>query len=168
MRRQFKIPPQFQRLVNAFALSNNLSWAADRQLLLATLLGGLVSLILFQINSGSQSVHVRTSTTLVVLVFVSPLFEELLFRGFLQGYLLEHNWGKLSRFGLTLANFTTTIFFTLFHFINHPPVWAASVLVPSLLFGYFRDRHNSVYPSITLHAFYNGCYFFLPILLGPG
>jgi membrane protease YdiL (CAAX protease family) len=36
------------------------------------------------------------------------------------------------------------------------------VLLPSLLYGYFRDRHGSVYPAIALHVFYNAGYFLLP------
>ena len=54
--------------------------------------------------------------------------------------------------------------FTALHFVNHPPPWAAAVLLPSLLFGYFRDRHGSVLPAIVLHVFYNAGYFLLPLI----
>jgi membrane protease YdiL (CAAX protease family) len=35
------------------------------------------------------------------------------------------------------------------------------VFLPSLCFGFVRDRFGSVYPSIALHAFYNHGYFLL-------
>lgn len=48
--------------------------------------------------------------------------------------------------------------FSALHFIGHPPLWAAGVLLPSLLYGFFRDRHDSVLPPIALHVFYNAGY----------
>jgi hypothetical protein len=35
---------------------------------------------------------------------------------------------------------------------------ADSVIVPSLLFGYFRDRHRSLYPPPALHVLFNRGY----------
>ena len=66
--------------------------------------------------------------------------------------------------GFTLANLATSVLFTALHFVSHPPLWAAGVLLPSLLYGYFRDRHDSVYPAIALHVFYNAGYFLLPLV----
>jgi hypothetical protein len=104
---------------------------------------------------------------LVSLVLLQPLLEELLFRGLLQGRLLARPWGRRQLGGFTLANMTVTLVFTALHFINHPPLWAVGVLVPSLLYGYFRDRHDNVAPAIALHIFYNAGYFLLP-LFGKG
>jgi hypothetical protein len=44
------------------------------------------------------------------------------------------------------------------HLWSHPAGWAAAVIVPSLVFGYVRDRYQSVYPSIVLHLYYNAGY----------
>jgi membrane protease YdiL (CAAX protease family) len=41
------------------------------------------------------------------------------------------------------------------HLINQPPLWAASVFFPSLVFGYFKDRHQTVVTPFLLHAWYN-------------
>ena len=30
-----------------------------------------------------------------------------------------------------------------------------SVFVPSLIFGYFRDRYRNIVPAVLLHVFYN-------------
>lgn len=95
------------------------------------------------------------------LAFAQPIIEELLFRGFLQGELLQFGWGKERWGGITAANIAASLLFVLGHFISHPPLWAASVFVPSLIFGYFRDRSSSLIPSIILHCYYNAGYFIL-------
>jgi membrane protease YdiL (CAAX protease family) len=89
-----------------------------------------------------------------------PLFEELIFRGFIQDFFHRHlkPWG----FGpLSHANILTSVLFTLLHFINHPPLWAAAVLFPSLVFGFFKDRTGRLNAPVTLHVFYNSGYFWL-------
>jgi membrane protease YdiL (CAAX protease family) len=88
-----------------------------------------------------------------------PCTEELIFRGFLQGQLLDRPWGRRTVAGLTCANGLTTIVFVLGHFWQHPPLWAVAVTAPSLVFGYVRDRYGSVYPAIMLHIIYNAGYF---------
>jgi hypothetical protein len=90
-----------------------------------------------------------------------PCVEELLFRGVLQGYLLR--WPRFQRrwYALSAANLCTSGIFTALHFLTHPPLAAAAVLVPSLIFGYFRDRHGSLHAPILLHMFYNLGYFWI-------
>lgn len=105
--------------------------------------------------------HQIFSAPFFFLVLWQPWFEEILFRGFLQGSWAEHPLGKRSFFGISAANLLVSFLFTLMHFWTHPALWAASVFFPSLLFGYFRDRYGSLYPSIFLHMFYNGGYFYL-------
>jgi len=54
--------------------------------------------------------------------------------------------------GITLANILTSILFSLAHLLTHPVGMAALVLLPSLAFGYFRNRYNGwLLPSILLH-----------------
>ncbi len=95
------------------------------------------------------------------LTLWQPLLEELLFRGFLQGQLYRPAWGRRGRGGVTVANVMTSFLFMLGHGWYHPSFWAMGVMAPSIVFGYFRDRYASVYPSMALHAFYNGGYFLL-------
>lgn len=101
---------------------------------------------------------------LLSLILLQPVVEELLFRGLLQGHLLAWSAMRHHVAGLTVANIVTATAFTALHFGSHPPLWAAGVFVPALLFGYFRDRHHSVVPAIVLHVFYNAGYFLLPLL----
>ena len=89
-----------------------------------------------------------------------PIVEELVFRGLIQDFihtqLRPWSLGPLSH-----ANLLTSALFTALHFINHPPLWAAAVFVPSLIFGFFKDRSGRLTAPITLHVFYNSGYFWL-------
>jgi uncharacterized protein len=89
-----------------------------------------------------------------------PVVEELVFRGFVQEQLhLRLAPWRLGPF--SHANILTSVLFTALHFINHPPLWAAAVFVPSLVFGLFRDRTGGLAAPIALHVFYNSGYFWL-------
>ena len=104
--------------------------------------------------------RVWSLSVVLSLCLVQPLIEELIFRGVLQGELLHRIWGQRRYLGISIANSVTSIAFTTLHFFSHPTLWAASVLIPSLLFGHFRERHNSLYPPLCLHIYYNTGYFF--------
>ena len=90
------------------------------------------------------------------LILWQPLFEELLFRGLIQGQLLKRAWGQRAWLHISAANIVTSVLFVAAHMVMNPPVFSLTVFVPSLLYGYFREHCNSVYPSIVLHAAYNG------------
>ena len=95
------------------------------------------------------------------LALLYPLAEELVFRGLLQEALWRTRLGRLSVYCLSMPNIVTSLIFTGFHFLAHPPAWAVAVIIPSLVFGFFRDRYQSVIPAIVLHVFYNSGYFLL-------
>ena len=129
----------------------------DPHFFLAVLLGPVVWAVLWQFARGASG-----SLTLLLLingVLLYPLLEELAFRGFLQGWLQERDWMRRQFVGVTRANVTTSVLFAMAHLINQPPLWAASIFFPSLVFGYFRDRHQSIVPSFLLHAWYNAGFF---------
>jgi len=66
-------------------------------------------------------------------ILVYPILEEIVFRGALQGWLLEFK-ALTRRFAcLTSANWITSLVFTGLHFINQSPAWAATVIVPSFI-----------------------------------
>jgi membrane protease YdiL (CAAX protease family) len=136
-------------------------WLADPRFGLALLAGCAYWLTLTGLT---EPVPVLSGAALISLILLQPLLEELLFRGLLQGWLRARPWSRRQLGGFTLANMVVTLLFTALHFINHPPLWAAGVLLPSLLYGYFRDRHDSVLPAIALHVFYNAGYFLIPLV----
>lgn len=89
-------------------------------------------------------------------VMLYPVLEELAFRGFIQTKLLENSIFRNKFFlRITNANLVTSFLFASFHLFNQPPLWAALIFLPSLVFGYLRDRYDAVIPSIFLHAWYN-------------
>jgi len=104
---------------------------------------------------------VQRPAAFLLPVMVYPVLEEAAFRGCLQGLLSAKNWGRVAWHGFSRANLVTSFIFVACHFFYHPPVWAAAVFGPSLLFGYFRDRYSAIAPSIVLHIFYNAGYFWL-------
>jgi membrane protease YdiL (CAAX protease family) len=103
----------------------------------------------------------HTPMIFLLVALIYPVLEELVFRGALQGALYRQPWGRRSLGQVSLANLLTSLVFAGFHLFYHAPLWAALVLFPSLIFGYFRDRYQSVVPAIVLHVFYNAGYFWL-------
>lgn len=95
------------------------------------------------------------------MTLIYPTLEEIIFRGGLQPWLSHHPRGAASRCGISVANLVTSTLFAATHLLRHPPGWAAAMFLPSLVFGYFRDRHNSLRSPIVLHVFYNTGYFWL-------
>lgn len=105
--------------------------------------------------------HAIWSPVFLSIVLWQPLFEELLFRGMVQGHLLQSLARQKTWFGLSTSNLLTSFLFSLAHLASHSIPWSLLVFAPSLCFGFVRDRFGSVYPSIALHAFYNAGYFLL-------
>lgn len=104
--------------------------------------------------------------TLLYGVLVYPLLEEIVFRGALQGALLDVPALARRGLGLSGANLVASVAFALAHLWSQPPLWAAAVFVPSLAFGHLYERHRSVVPAVALHAFYNAG--FLLLFAGSG
>ena len=95
------------------------------------------------------------------MALLYPIVEELVFRDLLQKKLWQTPLNRLSIYCISMPNIATSIIFTAFHFLAHPPLWAVSVFIPSLVYGFLRDRYQHVLPAVLLHVFYNGGYFLL-------
>lgn len=95
-----------------------------------------------------------------IVSLLYPVLEELVFRGLLQGWLAKRMKHRAWH-GLSGANIITSVIFSALHFLHHPPLYAASVFVPSLVFGYFRERQHGLAAPIFLHAWYNAGYFWI-------
>lgn len=105
--------------------------------------------------------HAIWSLDFLSVALWQPLFEELLFRGAIQGQVLQSIWGQKTWLGLSMANLIVSLLFVLAHLASHSLSWSLLIFVPSLGFGFARDRFGSVYSPIALHTFYNTGYFFL-------
>ena len=105
--------------------------------------------------------HAIWSLAFLSVALWQPLFEELLFRGSIQGQVLQSIWGQKTWLGLSMANLIVSLLFVLAHLASPSLSWSLLVFIPSLCFGFARDRFGSVYSPIALHTFYNTGYFFL-------
>lgn len=94
------------------------------------------------------------------LVLLYPLLEEIVFRGAVQTtahrYLPSRSLGPIS-----LSNLVTSFLFTAMHFLYHSPLWASLVIIPSLVFGYFKERHGTLSAPVLLHVCYNTGYYLI-------
>jgi membrane protease YdiL (CAAX protease family) len=110
---------------------------------------------LLQLMAGEQSgLALLRQVTLVVVL--APIAEEILFRGYLftAVSLVAPMW---------LTQVVTATLFGLVHGLAH----ALPIGVLSLLFGYLRQRHRSLLPSMLAHAVHNGVTLAL-LLTWPG
>ena len=112
-------------------------------------------LTLFASSAPAPAASSRDPGRLLLLILVYPVLEEIVFRGALQGWLRRMTWGLKHRFNVTVANVLTSALFTAAHLIRRPNIWSAGIVLPSLVFGFFRDRYGNLYAPIALHIFYN-------------
>ena len=139
------------------AKPNSLRWLFGSALVVGTIIAWVIGLWVI----GLQTVE-RDPISLLMfgsLVLWQPAIEELLFRGVLQGVLLNSGFGNCRFAGVSFANLLTSIAFVLTHLVNHSTFWAIGVLFPSLLFGAFSDRSGSVWPPLLLHTVFNFAFF---------
>ena len=94
----------------------------------------------------------------VSLMLWQPCMEELLFRGVLQGLFRETAWGRTSWRGFSSANVVCACLFAMAHLVYQPVLWALATFAPGLIFGYFRDQANSLWPALLLHCVFNAAF----------
>lgn len=120
-----------------------------------------------QTGFSDLSVSAGVGWLLLQAVLLYPILEEIIFRGALQGWLLGRpslGKGRVQyRFDrwVSIPNLLASLVFTAFHFINQPPLWAAMVFIPSLVFGWAREHTGGLLLPILLHIWYNAGFYFL-------
>jgi len=129
----------------------------DRVFIAALAVGGLVWAVMWLTVVPTFTIENRSIALIIFTTVVwYPVLEEILFRGVIQGSLIKKSFGQKKVVGLTVANWIASLLFVIAHLWYQPAIWALMVIVPSLIYGFFRDRYSNTYPSIVLHAFYNG------------
>ena len=86
----------------------------------------------------------------VMAVTVAPLFEEMMFRGFLQPLLSR-------TFGVAAGILTTAVIFGALHAPEYSFAWqyALAVSIVGAVLGWVRFTANSIIPSTVMHGAYN-------------
>ncbi|MEE8335226.1 MAG: type II CAAX endopeptidase family protein [Candidatus Neomarinimicrobiota bacterium] len=82
----------------------------------------------------------------ITIVFLAPLGEEVLFRGFLQNF-LEKAWGDVTR-----AVLFTSLCFALIH-LN--PYWVVQIYLLGVILGFTAWSSKSIITSIIFHVIIN-------------
>jgi len=96
----------------------------------------------------------------IMLAVIPPIFEEILFRGFLYRY--------ISRFGGVIAGYIlTSVLFGAAHLEFGNLNWIAAIdtLVFSGFLIYISQKHKSLYSAIFMHAIKNSIAFFVLFVL---
>lgn len=96
---------------------------------------------------------------LIGVIVIIPVVEEMIFRGFLQPLIAKRYNQTMIK--ISLANLITSSIFALLHLFTHPLSMALYTFIPSLIFGYTKERYKRLMPSIILHSSYNGGYFLI-------
>ena len=93
-------------------------------------------------------------------LLLMSFLEEFVFRFSLQESLNKFFKYKKIVLRISVANLLTSVIFVILHLLNHPPIWAISVFLPSLIFGWAWDRYQNLIPCWCLHFVYNLLYFY--------
>ena len=97
---------------------------------------------------------------LLAFFILVPIVEEVIFRGFIQGWLLQRTWFKQITVGLSRANWMTSLIFASVHAWQHPLWLIPGYFLVSLVLGYFRERYRGILVPILLHGYYNAGLFY--------
>jgi membrane protease YdiL (CAAX protease family) len=133
-----------------------------RFLILALLAGPLaISGLRIASHLGALEIPRRSLdwATVVNLLLLAPVLEELVFRGGVQGALDRTPFGR--RYlagGVSVGNALASALFSAAHLLVDSPWLAASIFFPSLVFGRLKQLYPSLLPAMLVHAWYNACY----------
>lgn len=107
----------------------------------------------------TRSVAMFDGWSLIQVVLIYPVIEEIIFRGILQPWIAQRY--KRILFKFSAANLITSGIFAMLHLVEHSAIWALATFIPSLIFGYSLERYNRLLAPIILHGTYNGGYFLI-------
>ena len=132
-------------------------WWQDRQWLIALCAGLLISACAgFFLRASIISPASWLAFFLLALIY--PLLEEVVFRGQIQPIILRH-WPIKFRL-ISAANLITSALFVLLHITSRGlSLLTLAVFFPSLVFGYFRERHGHIRSAVVLHVGFNLVFF---------
>ncbi len=135
----------------------NLAAVAIGGVVLAFAVAGLASLLHTPKVSSPIDKLVSSPVSLaifgVMAVTIAPLFEELLFRGFIQPLFSR-------TFGVVIGILLTALLFGSMHAPEYAWAWqyVAAVSLVGVVLGWIRERADSIIPSTVMHGSYNAIF----------
>ena len=101
--------------------------------------------------------HPANIGTLNIVAFFTliPVAEEMLFRGWLQGWLMQKSWFAQRSMIASRANLFTSLLFATAHLWQHAFMLLPGYFIVSLVLGHFRERYRGIMVPILLHGYYN-------------
>ena len=102
-----------------------------------------------------QFFTVDTVKIFINMVVLYPVFEEIIFRGFIQKELGRFPSLHKTFVYLSPANILTSTLFCLVHFFTWQSNVSLLVFFPSLIFGYLYEKYERLSIPIFIHGFYN-------------
>lgn len=91
----------------------------------------------------------------IALFTLIPIAEEILFRGWLQGWLLKRKWFTLLTIRVSRANLFTSLVFAGAHMWQHALILVPGYFFVSVVLGHFRERYRGIAVPVLLHGYYN-------------
>jgi len=129
--------------------NNKLLWAA-------ILVAPAITLTFWLLAGTPYELPLPTKTrTLLLVILLVPLCEEIVFRGLLQNELASYERLRQTVLGLSWDNLITSTLFTLVHVLYFSSAWVILIQIPALITGFFYSRHRRLIYPILLHAWYN-------------
>ncbi|MEE2733066.1 MAG: JDVT-CTERM system glutamic-type intramembrane protease [Pseudomonadota bacterium] len=98
--------------------------------------------------------HPKTRTILLIILLI-PLCEEIVFRGLLQNELASYGRLRRTLLGLSWDNLISSTLFTLVHVFYFESALLLAIEAPALLFGYFYSQYRRLIFPVLLHIWYN-------------
>lgn len=118
-------------------------------ILLSFCLAASVLIHIHSARSGYDSTPI-TVPLFIVLVLISPLYEEIFFRGFILGLIslkFNNNW--------IVCCFVTTLIFCALHFNSYEIYQQLNIFISGLLLYYIRRRTGGLLYPVILHSCMN-------------
>ncbi len=138
-------------------LNLNTKWLKDAIFYLALSAAIPVKILIILLSSHTK-IHPDLSMHFIIFLLFVSFSEELFFRGFLMPLLSSFIKGNSWFF--SYSNIVVSIVFSMSHIFLHNIFWSALVFFPSLIYGYFREKYESILPPVVLHFVYNLVYFY--------
>jgi len=146
-------------LAMSFSGQPDCRWGVDLKTHWIPIVGAMalacpVWIYLIFFSPGYACCNVPDFSRLLIVVCITRVAEEIIFRGALQT-MFEKRFTQWKWTILSAPNLLTNIVFGAIHFFISFRVSALLVFFPGLVFGYLREKQKSLAAPVLVHAFYN-------------